>query len=78
MIGVNAQYRFCRLSVKMQDNRIKLYYNKCNLSQKHNLVLYQTQSRKPNYVDRKIFLNILLGANCTTAWGQTSKHYTAS
>ena len=29
----------------------------CNLSKKHKLALYQTQSRQPNYVGHKILLN---------------------
>ena len=31
--------------------------NGCNLSKKHKLALYQTQSGEPNYVGRKILLN---------------------
>ena len=49
----------------------------CNLSKKHKLALYKTQSREPNYVDHTFFVNILLGATCTTTWGQTSKYYRA-
>ena len=50
---------------------------RCNLSKKHKLTLYKTQSKEPNYVDHKIFFNILLGATCTKSWGQKSKYYRA-
>ena len=37
----------------------------CNLSKKHKLTLYETQSGEHNYVDPN-FLNILPGATSTT------------
>ena len=48
----------------------------CNLSKKHKLVQFKTECGEPNYIDHKFF-NILLGATCTTTWGQTSKYYRA-
>ena len=59
----------------------------CNLSKKHKLALYKTQSRQPE-LDQDItswltgyllfFFEILLGANSTTTWGQTFKYHKAS
>ena len=47
----------------------------CNMSKKHKLALYKTQSSEPNYVDHKFFFNVLLGAYCTKTWRQTPKYY---
>ena len=49
----------------------------CNLSKKHKLALYKTQSGEPNYVDHKVFFHVLPGATCTKFLGQTSKYYRA-
>ena len=47
----------------------------CNLSKKHNLALYKTQSGGWNHVDYKFFFNILIEITFTKTWGQTSKYY---
>ena len=49
----------------------------CNLSKKHKLAQYKTQSGEPNYVDHKFLFNILLGVTCTKTWEHISKYYRA-
>ena len=43
----------------------------CNLSKKHKLALYKTQSGEPHYVDHKVFFHALLGATYKAAWGKS-------
>ena len=46
--------------VKMQTKQDQTVIIGCNLSKKHKLALYKTQSGEP-----ELFFNILLGATCT-------------
>ena len=50
----------------------------CYLAKKHKLALPQTWSKEPNYIDHKILLWYLLGANCKKNWEIISKYYRAS
>ena len=53
---------FSFFSVKMQTKKgPNCAIIGSNLSNKHKIALYETQSGEANYVDHKIFLNILLG-----------------
>ena len=53
--------RYCQFFfVKMQTKQDQTAIIGCNLSKKHKLALYKTQSGEP-----KVFFNILLGATST-------------
>ena len=56
---------FFLFSVKMQTKQDQTAIIGCNLSKKHKLTLYKTQSGEPNYVDHKFFFNVLVGTTCS-------------
>ena len=60
---------------KCNYNRIKLCYNRLQFLKVTQIsTVSNTEQRAKLYKD---FLNILLGANCTKTWGQTSKSHWA-
>ena len=58
-----------------KQNRIKLCYNRLQFVKETQISTTQNLERRAKPRRSVSFLNILLGATCTTTWGQTFKYY---
>ena len=63
---------------KYKYNRIKLCYNTLQFVKETQFSTILNIDGEPNYVNYKILLWYMLGANCKKTWGITSKYYRAS